>query len=207
VERAAPPPDRDRDATAEPPRELVFTIKGREPEGASLRVELAAAAVTASALLLADLAGAGESLTVWLGRLLTHLDLAAAPALPVWAAALLTLGGHLLLVRPVAYAIRRLRSDDARLRAALACPYCKDHLPPDSAVACERTGCGAHYHLDCWSECRRDYGGCAIFGCGSKDGREVGSFALTRRLVWQLIATALFPPKLAKRASPARSTR
>lgn len=167
----------------EAPRELRFTIKRSAPEGRSLAVELATAAVTACALLLA-------------GGLLDGV--ATGRAAPVfWTVGALV---HLGLVRPIGYAVRRLRADDARLKAALSCPYCKDALPAEAAVACQRPGCGACYHLDCWSECRQTYGGCAIFGCGSREGREVGSFALTRRIVWQVIATALFPPKLARRA-------
>lgn len=184
MEREADPPDREQaGARDEAPRELRFTIKGRAPEGRSLGVELATAAVSACGLLLAEglLEGAAT------GR--------AAPVF--WAVGALA---HLGVVRPIGYATRRLRADDARLKAALSCPYCKDALPAEAAVACQRPGCGACYHLDCWSECRQTYGGCAIFGCGSKAGREVGSFALTRRIVWQVIATALFPPRLASRA-------
>lgn len=182
MEREADPPEREP-AADDAPRELHVTIKGTAPEAWSIGVELATAAVTACALLLA--AGLLDGAAT--GR--------AAPVF--WAVGALA---HLAVVRPIGHAVRRLRADDARLRAALGCPFCKDALPAEAAVACQRPGCGACYHLECWSECRQSYGGCAIFGCGSREGREVGSFALTRRIVWQVIATALFPPRLARRA-------
>lgn len=55
----------------------------------------------------------------------------------------------------------------ARLEPA-TCPYCRDAIPSGAfAEACERVGCGARYHAECWSECRARYGGCAVYGCGS----------------------------------------
>lgn len=104
-----------------------------------------------------------------------------------------------LAVAPVVRLARLLGAETARLRAALACPYCKDALPEAAAIACDRKGCGAFYHEECWAECGASYGGCAIYGCGSKSGHAVGRFALQRHVLRLLVAAALFPPRFVKR--------
>lgn len=112
--------------------------------------------------------------------------------------ALAVAAAHVLLVRPLCRTGARLHADRARLRAALACPYCKDAVS-DEAVGCERAGCGALYHRECWEECRASYGGCAVYGCGCTTAREVGRFALRRRALRLLLAAALFPPRVVQR--------
>ncbi|MBX3467998.1 MAG: hypothetical protein KF878_14085 [Planctomycetes bacterium] len=104
-----------------------------------------------------------------------------------------------LALAPVVRLARLLGAETARLRAALACPYCKDALPEAAAIACDRKGCGAFYHEECWAECGASYGGCAIYGCGSRSGHLVGRFALQRHVLRVLVAAALFPPRLVKR--------
>lgn len=108
-----------------------------------------------------------------------------------------------VIVRPVQLFLRRMASEAARLRAALACPYCRDGLEDDQALACDRPGCGALYHEGCWSECRTSYGGCAIYGCGSKTAHGVGWFALQRRVWRTLVAAVLFTPKVVQRLQAA----
>lgn len=105
---------------------------------------------------------------------------------------------HLLFGRPAFGLARALSAESQRLRAALTCPYCHDQLD-ESAMVCDRDGCGAYYHEECWNECSRDYGGCAIYGCGTASAHAVGRFALQRRVWRLLVAAALFPPKLVKR--------
>ena len=104
-----------------------------------------------------------------------------------------------LAVAPLVRFGLRLGAARARLRAALACPYCKDALPADAAIACDRKGCGAFYHDECWAEVRASYGGCAVYGCGSTAGHPVGRFGLQRHVLRLLLAAALFTPKLVKR--------
>jgi hypothetical protein len=106
---------------------------------------------------------------------------------------------HLVLVRPVFLLKRSLAAENARLRAALTCPYCRDTLPTDAAMACDRPGCGAFYHDECWAECRGSYGGCAIYACGSGSAHAVGRFGLQRHLLRLLIAALLFGPRTVKR--------
>lgn len=82
-----------------------------------------------------------------------------------------------------------------RAREAMRCPYCRD----DAArvvLACARPGCGAHYHAECWDECRSSFGGCAVLGCGSQDVRGVGRLRVLGRFVRLLLAAWLFPPRL-----------
>lgn len=104
-----------------------------------------------------------------------------------------------LLIGPLVRFGLRLGAESARLRAALACPYCKDALLDDAAIACDRQGCGAFYHGECWAEVGATYGGCAIYGCGSRTGHAVGRFALQRHVLRLLLAAALFTPKLVRR--------
>lgn len=106
---------------------------------------------------------------------------------------------HLLMGRHVFIVARRLSLEHKRLRAAMTCPYCRDHLPDDRAMVCDRDGCGSFYHDECWAECRATYGGCAIYGCGCGSAHGVGRFALQRRVIRLLLAAALFPPKMVKR--------
>jgi hypothetical protein len=105
----------------------------------------------------------------------------------------------LAVIGPVLHLLRRVGAEGARLRAALACPYCKDALPDAAASACDQKGCGAFYHEECWTECHASYGGCAIYGCGGKTSHPVGRLALRRHVLRLVIATILFTPKLVKR--------
>lgn len=105
----------------------------------------------------------------------------------------------LLAVGPLLHLLRRVGAEGARLRAALACPYCKDALPDAAAMACDTKGCGAFYHEECWAECHASYGGCAIYGCGGKTSHPVGRLALRRHVLRLVIAALLFTPKLVKR--------
>lgn len=105
---------------------------------------------------------------------------------------------HALLGRPLTRLLHQLRDESARLRAAMTCPYCRDTLA-DEAILCDRGGCGAVYHEECWDECRGSYGGCAIYGCGCTSGHAIGRFALRRRLLKLVVAAVLFPPKAVAR--------
>lgn len=137
-----------------------------------------------------------------LGTATLAAALALGSATPVLTGALFAVGVGLLLDFAAAgplRVVRRLGADTARLRAALACPYCRDRLPEDAAVGCDRAGCGALYHEECWVECRASYGGCAIYGCGCTTGHPVGRFALRRHVLRLALAAALFPPKLVRR--------
>lgn len=109
----------------------------------------------------------------------------------------------LALLLPVELFLRRMASEAARLRAALACPYCRATIEDDGALACDRPGCGALYHEGCWEECRGSYGGCAIYGCGCKTAHGVGWFALQRRVWRTLVAAVLFTPKVVQRLQAA----
>jgi len=108
-----------------------------------------------------------------------------------------------VLVRPVQLFLRRMASEAARLRAALACPYCRAGLEDDRALGCDRPGCGALYHEACWDECRGSYGGCAIYGCGSKTAHGIGWFALQRRVWRVVVAAVLFTPRVVQRLQAA----
>src|SRR5450432_105941 len=78
----------------------------------------------------------------------------------------------------------------SRLRQALVCPYCRDSVTRRGTVACARQGCGALYHRDCWSECTRSYGGCAVYGCASKHSKEISAAGYVARLVRLGLAAA-----------------
>ncbi|MBI3723487.1 hypothetical protein HY251_05975 [bacterium] len=52
-----------------------------------------------------------------------------------------------------------------RLRERLVCSYCHDTVDRSLAASCDQLGCGARYHRDCWRECSKLYGGCAVYGC------------------------------------------
>lgn len=91
-----------------------------------------------------------------------------------------------------------------RVRQALVCPYCRDEVPRSGALACARRGCGALYHRECWDECAASYGGCAVYGCGSKATREVSTAGYLVRLLKLALAALLFPPRLARRMVEAR---
>jgi hypothetical protein len=106
---------------------------------------------------------------------------------------------HAFLVHPLFVLSRAVRAETARLRAALACPYCRDGIQEDEAMACDRPGCGAIYHGECWREVRPTYGGCAVWGCGSPAAHAVGKFAIQRRLLRLVVAAALFPPQAVRR--------
>lgn len=106
---------------------------------------------------------------------------------------------HAFLVHPLFVLARVTRAETARLRAALACPYCRDGIAEDQAMACGRSGCGAIYHTECWQEVRPSYGGCAVYGCGSPAAHPVGRFAIQRRLLRLVVAAALFPPTAVRR--------
>ncbi len=84
----------------------------------------------------------------------------------------------------------------SRLSEALVCPYCRDGISRSAVVACARSGCGALYHRECWEECARRYGGCAVFGCESHAARPVGLLGYLVRLARMAIAAILFPPRV-----------
>ena len=86
----------------------------------------------------------------------------------------------------------------SRLRQALVCPYCRDAVTRQGTVACARRGCGALYHRECWEECARSYGGCAVYGCESKTSKEVSAAGYALRLVRLLVAAILFPPRVVR---------
>lgn len=120
-----------------------------------------------------------------------------------WAGLLVSVGialsFDLLVLGPFLHLARRIGAEGARLRAALACPYCKDALPDAAAAACDQKGCGAFYHEECWAECQASYGGCAIYGCGGKTSHPVGRLALRRHVLRLVLAALLFTPRLVKR--------
>ena len=83
-----------------------------------------------------------------------------------------------------------------RVRAALRCPFCRDDVGRRGAVACVRAGCGAIYHRECWEECARDYGGCAVFGCGATAARELSALGWFLRAARLVLAALLFTPRV-----------
>lgn len=87
------------------------------------------------------------------------------------------------------------RARAERVREALRCPFCRDSVGRRGAVACARRGCGATYHRECWGECARDYGGCAVFGCGSTSSRELTTVGFLLRVARLLLAALLLPPR------------
>lgn len=87
------------------------------------------------------------------------------------------------------------RARAERVREALRCPFCRDAVGRQGAVACARRGCGATYHRECWGECATDYGGCAVFGCGSTSSRELTTVGWLLRVARLLLAALLFPPR------------
>lgn len=137
----------------------------------------------------------GVSVAAWVAFVAAAEPVAAACALSVALGCMV----HLALSRPIYRMAQAISAESERLRAALTCPYCRDHLSEDAAMVCDRTGCGAFYHVECWDEIRPVYGGCAIYGCGSSQAHLVGRFALQRRLLRLLLAAALFPPNMVKR--------
>ena len=83
----------------------------------------------------------------------------------------------------------------ARVREALTCPFCHDAVPRNGGSLCARDGCGALYHRECWEECARDYGGCAVYACGSTEAHDLSPFAWLLRWLRLLTAAILFPPR------------
>ncbi len=176
-ERADPSERAEAERRAGPDGRPAFqvTVRRRHDDAPTGAADLAALGLSGAAGGLAS-AALGSSVGLWL---------AVATA-------------HVLLVRPLCRTAGRLHGDRARLRAALACPYCRDALG-EQAVGCERAGCGALYHRECWDECRTSYGGCAVYGCGCTSAREVGRLALRRRALRLVVAAALFPPRVVQR--------
>jgi hypothetical protein len=82
-----------------------------------------------------------------------------------------------------------------RARAALRCPYCRDEVAQDDALACADRTCGALYHSECWDECRSGYGGCAVYGCCSTESRSLSRAGFLLRWLKLLLAVTLFPPR------------
>jgi hypothetical protein len=127
------------------------------------------------------------------------------PGIPVGTAnavALLVLVlGALLAPAAATFAVsllfHALQGEDvnSRLRQALVCPYCRDSVGSEGTVICARTKCGALYHRECWEECARQYGGCAVYGCTAKKCREVTAAGFALRIAKLLLAAALFPPR------------
>ncbi|HZU96640.1 MAG TPA: hypothetical protein VFF73_08120 [Planctomycetota bacterium] len=87
------------------------------------------------------------------------------------------------------------RFGGVRVQQALVCPYCRDEVGRGDALICARTKCGALYHRECWDECARLYGGCAVYGCSSKRSREVTAAGFVLRLLRLGLAAVLFPPR------------
>src|SRR5579862_7983026 len=69
----------------------------------------------------------------------------------------------------------------SRLLQVLLCPYCRDEVEREGAVVCARLGCGTLYHLECWNECSRLYGGCGVYGCESTRSKEISGFSYVLR--------------------------
>jgi hypothetical protein len=86
----------------------------------------------------------------------------------------------------------------ARVRQALVCPYCRDHVTREDAVACGRRGCGTLYHHECFEECLRSYGGCAVYGCRSQVTREVSRAGYVARVLRLFIAALFFPRRVVR---------
>lgn len=87
------------------------------------------------------------------------------------------------------------RDAQSRLRQALVCPFCRDAVDREGTVICARARCGALYHRECWDECAKHYGGCAVFGCSAKKCREVTAAGYVLRLARLALAAVLFPPR------------
>jgi hypothetical protein len=101
----------------------------------------------------------------------------------------------------------RMSRPRSRLGQALVCPYCRDGVGRRGAVACARRGCGALYHRECWGECAKSYGGCAIYGCGSAQAHEVGLVGYLLRAARLVGQAFLSPPRMARRLGAAASER
>jgi hypothetical protein len=86
----------------------------------------------------------------------------------------------------------------SRVGHALLCPFCRDDVPAREAVACARRGCGALYHRECWEECIAKYGGCAIYGCVSKQANGLSRPGYRLRLFRLMVAALVFPPRAAR---------
>jgi hypothetical protein len=90
----------------------------------------------------------------------------------------------------------RLNAVRKRVREAMRCPYCRDAVTRKGAAACAKTACGALYHQECWEECRRGYGGCAVFGCGSTEAHGLTRIDFAVRMLRLILAVILFPPRV-----------
>lgn len=192
MERPREDEPRSTPAADEGPRPLQIAVRGAASESWRSRAEAIALTVTAVVSLAAGLPmmfgftlGDPFQRNVELGVVLVSIGLG--------------LGIDLLAVGPLLHLLRRAGAEGARLRAALACPYCKDALPDAAATACDQKGCGAFYHEECWAECQVSYGGCAIYGCGGRTSHPVGRLALRRHVLRLVLAALLFTPKLVKR--------
>ncbi|MGE0709364.1 MAG: hypothetical protein AB7N76_09490 [Planctomycetota bacterium] len=87
----------------------------------------------------------------------------------------------------------------SRVRQALSCPYCRDEVTRSvQSVECERDGCGALYHEECWDELRAAHGTCAVFGCGCARARPVSSAVYLWRVARLVIAALLVPRRVAE---------
>jgi hypothetical protein len=95
------------------------------------------------------------------------------------------------------------REARSRIARALVCPFCRDEVKRTDAVACARSACGALYHRACWRECAGHYGGCAIWGCGSSEVREVSTVGYLVFLLKLVLAAIFLPPSVARRVTEA----
>jgi hypothetical protein len=84
----------------------------------------------------------------------------------------------------------------ARVSEALVCPHCRDGVSRSGTVACARRGCGALYHRECWEECARQYGGCAIYGCESRESKEVSLPGWVARVARLFLVAKLLAPRV-----------
>src|SRR5262245_3400125 len=83
----------------------------------------------------------------------------------------------------------------SRVAEALVCPFCRDVVARQGALACGRRRCGALYHEECWAECSQRYGGCAVFGCESERARDLSALRYVVRVLRVALAAAIFPAR------------
>jgi hypothetical protein len=63
-----------------------------------------------------------------------------------------------------------MRSRVQPRKSSVVCPYCRADVLLDESVAC--AGCGVRHHRECWHLSVREYGGCSVYGCGSRAGKR-----------------------------------
>ncbi len=78
-----------------------------------------------------------------------------------------------------------------RLRETLVCSYCRDTVDRGVAIECGRSRCGARYHDECWQECFRVFGGCAVLGCVPDRSVTIRPPSWSRGKAWALASVIL----------------